>query len=529
MKRKVLSVLLAATMVVTMAGCGNGNGNGAAGTATSASTSASTDAASADAAGTATDEIAKPESVRVVVNGTVVTPENGQAAFEEQLEEQLGFDVQFDSQDHSGYADAVSRIFASGDWPDVILLSAEQYTAYAQMGALWDMTEAYENASFRDMLDLHVNDNIKIGGKLFGFAPATGNGCVTYVKKAWLDAVGITELPTTWDEYYDMLVKFTNEDPDGNGQNDTYGVASAGLIGSEAPYINYLPEFYQDAYPDFLQDESGVWYDGFDTDAMAGALTRLQQAYKDGVIDPESLTQGTKDARNKYYADGFGVFTYWAGTWMRNITNNLSAQNLPTDLEVLEPIAEMGSYVERQPAVWAITTACENPEAVFKYFLEPMVDGGYTQFLWTYGAKGTHWDDVAEEFTIGEGDSAKTYGPYAEGEFHMLPSPEKPDTLITKNHLDPVLSIVKLQGEYSVEAQDEMVEGCNKFFVANSHIAPTIPSSDLLNEYNGDLWDLKNEVIQQVVIQGNDVETWMQYYRDNAGQMSAEVVAELNQ
>lgn len=530
MKRKVLSVLLATAMVATMAGCGNNGSstessaasNSASATSSEASAAASTEAASSEAA--STDEVVKPESIRVVMNGTVFTKENGQAAFEEQLEEKLGLDVIFDQQDHSGYSDAVSRIFASGDWPDVILLSAEQYTAYATMGALWDMTEAYENASFQDSLVSTVNDNLKINGVLYGLAPTRGNGCVTYVKKAWMDAVGITEAPKTWDEYYDMLVKFTNEDPDGDGVNDTYGVASAGIVGTEAPYINYLPEFYQDAYPDFLQDESGVWYDGFDTEAMAGALTRLQQAYKDGVIDPESLTQGTKDARNKFYDDSFGVFTYWAGTWQRNLMNNLEAKELPTDLVVLEPIAEMGHYVERQAAVWAITTACENPEGVFKYFLEPMLDGGDVEFLWTYGAKGTHWDDKAEEFTAGE----KTYGPYAEGEFHMLPSPEKPDTVLTKNHLDPMLSIVALDAEHSVAAADEVVEECNQFFMDNSVLAPFIPSSDALNNYNGDLWDIKNKVITEVVVNGGDVNEWMQYYKDNASQMSAEVVAELN-
>lgn len=527
MKRKVLSVLLATAMVATMAGCGNSSApasgsSSAPESSAAASASQEAPAASSEAAG---GEVEKPASVKVTVNGTVVTPENGQAAFEEQLEAALGgdMDIIFDSQDHSGYADAVSRIFASGDWPDVILLSAEQYTAYATMGALWDMTAAYESASFQDRLVSNVNENLKIDGVLYGLAPTRGNGCVTYVKKAWMDAVGITEAPKTWDAYYDMLVKFTNEDPDGNGKNDTYGVASAGIVGTEAPYVNYLPEFYQDAYPDFLQDAGGVWYDGFDTDAMAGALARLQQAYKDGVIDPESLTQGTKDARNKYYADNFGVFTYWAGTWQRNIISNLEAQGLPTDLVVLEPIEEMGEYIERQAAVWAITTKCENPEGVFKYFLEPMLDGGDVEFLWTYGAKGTHWDDKAETFTAGD----KEYT-YAEGEFHMLPTPEKPDTLMTKNHLDPMLTIAPLDAEHTKAAADEVVEQCNQFFIDNSRLAPFLPSSELLNDYNGDLWDIKNEVIQQVVIQGGDVAQWMQYYRDNAGAMSAEIVADLN-
>ena len=40
----------------------------------------------------------------------------------------------------------------------------------------------------------------------------------------WAEAVGITEAPDTIEEVYDMLYKFTYNDPDGNGQNDTYGM-----------------------------------------------------------------------------------------------------------------------------------------------------------------------------------------------------------------------------------------------------------------------------------------------------------------
>ena len=48
----------------------------------------------------------------------------------------------------------------------------------------------------------------------------------------------------------------------------------------------------------------------------------MAAAYKEGVIDPTTLTNGTSDCRNKFYDDSFGVFTYCAGRWgkMRYIT-----------------------------------------------------------------------------------------------------------------------------------------------------------------------------------------------------------------
>ena len=40
------------------------------------------------------------------------------------------------------------------------------------------------------------------------------------VRQDWLDAVG-KEVPTIIDEFYDVLVAFTKNDPDGNGKDDT--------------------------------------------------------------------------------------------------------------------------------------------------------------------------------------------------------------------------------------------------------------------------------------------------------------------
>jgi multiple sugar transport system substrate-binding protein/putative aldouronate transport system substrate-binding protein len=300
MKKKVISVLLATAMVASMAACGSSNSGGA---ASSAAPAPSSDAAASSEAAPSAEAPAgeyQLDQIRLVVNGTLTANiENGQAEFEKQWEDAVGVDLVIEQLDHSGYVDGVGRIFASGDYPDVMIMSADMYAQYAPTGILWDMTEAYENASFQPRITApEINENLKINGKLYGFAPAYGNGCVTFVKEAWLDAVGLTaDSIKTWDDYYNMLTLFTTEDPDGNGANDTYGVVAAGFVGFEAPYINYLPEFWQDAYPAFTQDANGVWYDGFNTDATKAALLRLQKAYQEGVIDPESLTMGTKDAR----------------------------------------------------------------------------------------------------------------------------------------------------------------------------------------------------------------------------------------
>ena len=44
-------------------------------------------------------------------------------------------------------------------------------------------------------------------------------------RKSWLDAVGEDGLPETWEDAMRIAVKFNEQDPDGNGQADTFGFA----------------------------------------------------------------------------------------------------------------------------------------------------------------------------------------------------------------------------------------------------------------------------------------------------------------
>ena len=467
------------------------------------------------------DEVEKPEKITVMFDSTVFTQENGQAEFEARWEELTGIDLQIIQPDHSQYYDVLGQTIAGGDWPDVVLLGSTYYASYAAEGVLWDMTEAYDNSELKERItDQSVIDGLKIDGSLYGISPARGNGCITYVKKAWLDNCGL-EVPTTYDEYLAMLEAFTTGDPDGNGvDGDTYGVSSAGLIGTEAPYTNYLPEFYQDAYPSFYKNDEGVWVDGFTEDSMKDALERLKSAYEAGYIDKESLTNATSDCRTKFYEDKFGVFTYWAGTWATNLKTNLEANGLDSELVAIPPIEELGVYTERVAPAWCITEACSNPEGVYKYFIESMLDGGDMQFLWTYGVEGVHWSTAAEEVC-----GVK----YEEGQFHMLENREKEGTVYTKNHIDPMLAVAPLENDPKAEAVAEEAKVSAETFQEHSKMAQLVVSTDEMAEYNGDLTTLKNEVIAKVVTQGMSVEDGMAYFDQQGGNdWSQKIVDSLN-
>lgn len=556
MKKKVLSLLLSTAMVASLAACGSETAP-ADTTATETTPAAGTTAEAG--AETAAAEDFTLETLNIVVDGTLTaTVESGQKEFEEQWEaavsEKLGhpIDLVINQLDHSDYSGTVSRLLTTGEvgdgsYPDALIMSATMLRQYQTTGLLWDMADAYANAEFQSRVTLPlVNENMKDSeGHLYGFAPTYGNGCVTYIKKSWLDAVGMkAEDIKTFDDYYAMLKAFTENDPDGNGSAGTYGVIAAGYGKlDEAPYINYMPEFWQGAYPSFYQKD-GVWVDGFQEQATVDALARLAQGVADGVIDPDTEEAGTKQAREKFFSNdqttSEGVFTYWAGTWLRTLTTNMEKQEVDNDLGddrlvQLAPIQEIkdtwGGYLNREAPVWVITDDQDGnsarEQAIFDALLETMLDGDRVQTLWTYGAEDVHWSIHAEEFSTNADDpeKKKDYS-YEEGEFHLKQSPNDPNSVWKKNHLDSVLVIAPLTNGY-VDS-DELVQAGNKFFTENCVDAPAAASCDTLAENEAALVEEKTTLMKQAIAGEITPEEAIAQYQADFGDVAQQILDELN-
>lgn len=518
--KKILTtglILLTVLFPVALAGCGKGGNNSNsvstsdnsnAGKSDSNTDSGDKEAAATEAAGT--EEVTKPDKITIMVDGTLLDKASGQDAFAARFKEITGVELVIIQPDHNTYSDQVALAFTSDSVPDALILSNQLYTAYATQGALWDMSEAWNNSAAKasgQMKEANI-EALKIDGSLYGFAPASGNGCITYVRQDWLDNLGLP-VPTTYDQYIEMLRAFTEDDPDGNGKKDTYGVTAAGIIGPEIPYTNYLPEFWQNAYPDFYQKADGTWADGFRETANADALGRLKDAYSKGYIDMEVATNTTSACRDKFYAGNTGVFTYWAGKWNMTLEQNVQSTYPDAKLTALPPIAELGNYIERQPPVWAITSASKNPEGVFKYLIESMVDGGDGQMLWTYGVEGVHYEKDAS------------------GTYKQLPDPEVPDNTFLSAHIDPVLTTRQWEDPlYSI--RDERVKTSAELFQANSKIAPLIVPTETMSAYMATLLDARSIIVSKVVTGDMSVEDGIAQYEKEQGALSDSIVPELN-
>ena len=520
--KKLAAVGLTLTSVMSLAACTNKTPEGPANGSVAAK------------------EVTQPKSFTVMVDNTVVAETNGGKEFYAYLKTLLGdgtIDIKWIRPDHSGYYDAVGNAFnATDSMPDVVLLSADYYALYASSGYLWDMTDAWNASETKNSGRLiktadNVLNALQVAGldgqkRMYGFSPYRGNGCCTYVKKTWLEAAGhqvsdVQGKTLTFDEYYKIL-------KDMQQAKNSVVISSAGYIGSEAPYTNYLPEFYQKAQYSFYKAADGKYVDGFAQKEMEDALTRIQTAVKDGVIDKESVNNSTANARDKFYADNSGVFTYWAGTWADTLKTQLEAKGLDSELIAINPIKELGTYVERIAPAWCITTHAENPEGIFKYFIDTMLDGGDVQTAWEYGAKGTHWDTKAESVTVKGKEDKPTE--YKEGEFHMLPSPEKPTGLMKKNHIDPILALATFKNgtDPGAKAMTDVAKTNGEFFANNSTVAVAVPYTEKMADNISDINKQRNIIVSKVANGEMSAADGIKEYQNKVGNKVDEVLKSLN-
>ncbi len=521
--KKLTAVGLTLTSVMGLVACGNNGG------------------AASNGGSDAKKEVTKPTSFTVMVDNTVLSEENGASAFYKYLEQTTGLaegTIKWVRPPHSSYYDAVKSAFTSGSEADVVLLSSDYYALYAANGMLWDMTDAWNNSETKNSGRListatDVLNSLMVTGDdgkkaMYGFSPTRGNGCCTYLKKAWLTKAGIdvskVEGQTMdFNTYYGYLKQLSSA-------AGHYVISAPGFVSDEAPYTNYLPEFFQKAQYSFYQSTSGKYVDGFSEQLMKDALQRIQTAVADGVIDKASNGQSTADARNKFYSTDAstesGVFTYWAGTWAETLKKNLDNKKLDSELIAINPIKELGKYVERLSPAWCITEKAQNPEGIFKYFIDTMLDGGDVQVAWEAGAKGTHWDTKAESVTVqGKEDKPTTY---TEGQFHFLPSPEKPNTLINKNHIDAILALGKLKDGVAAPTVSEIAAKNGEWFASNCEQAKAIPMTDATSDYLNDVNKARKEVVAKVALGDWTVDQGMDYYNQQVKTYVDQILASLN-
>lgn len=278
------------------------------------------------------------------------------------------------------YKQKMTMAIASGKLPDLMYLDGNTYISLAKAGKLADVT---------DLFDLYCGDILRktlmgkdgmvfqqsyVDGRLYGFTKTKGMiwpGSQLLIRKDWLDNLGL-EVPKTFDDVIKVAYAFANDDPDGNGVNDTFGLGlnndmvNATNWGTIQGVISAFGGFTNTWVKD--EETGSIVYGGLSQGTKEG-LEVLAKLYADGVIDKEfgvkkPDTVGEDVAAGKvgmYYGTSGGGGSY-LGDCMLN--NDKAEWTVVNAMDQEGNIAVSGSAYNLSD--WfAVNAECEHPEALF--------------------------------------------------------------------------------------------------------------------------------------------------------------------
>ncbi|QNK59445.1 extracellular solute-binding protein [Paenibacillus sp. PAMC21692] len=220
--------------------------------------------------------------------------------------------------DTSQYDQKFNVAMVSGKLADIMPVNAIQFQQLVDADQLEDLSEALEKyGTEKSKLLLEKDggvglDSATFNGKLLGLPLAssyTDNAPLLWVRTDWLEKLGLPE-PKTMDDVLAIADAFVNQDPDNNGQKDTYGLGVEKLFYGAVPGLQGFFNSYH-AYPEiWVKDDEGKLVYGSIQPEMKEALAKLQQMYKDGLIDREF---GVKDAEKIFQAVNSGKMGMFYG------------------------------------------------------------------------------------------------------------------------------------------------------------------------------------------------------------------------
>ncbi len=335
---------------------------------------------------------------------TIIQDWEGQNIFIDEYKNLTGIDLEIVQPPHQQYMEKLMVSFTEVDSPQVCEILPEYISLMVSRDIAIPLDEYIADSQFMQSFNKKFLDTLRShDGRIYGFPARDGGGCVTYVRKDWLDNLGLS-IPENWDDFYNMLHAFTYGDPDGNGIKDTKGYTDVKSASEDwynrAVMLNARVEFY---YKD------GKWIDGFNEPEMIKALERLKKIYQEGLIDPNITTNTTFTARNRFINSDVGVITYWGNHWARNLlerTRTVSGSHV--EIVAIPPL-ESGYYIKRVAPLLIITKDTDDPQRVFTNFIDKQYDESEIQTLFTYGVEGYHWEyiDGIPQFLINENDPYK--------------------------------------------------------------------------------------------------------------------------
>lgn len=316
-------------------------------------------------------------------------------------EEETNIHIEWMEIPQSGWDEKVNILFSTDSLPDAIIGGIDVSKYYEQLAA-WDdyMKDYAPNVSaFFDTRDDYPESLIAPDGKIHCMPIGDESlentiDSQLWINADWLEKVGM-DMPTTPEEFKEVLIAFRDQDPNGNGIQDeipftffsawNWGNGIENLFGPWGVLENSNHVFVQDGKVTFSPAQQG-YYD---------TLFWLHELYQEGLIDKEVFTMSVDQYDSRGAAgDVIGAMINYNGTGC-GVDNgdgtSGSDRYLPVPVLKGTDGTQMIGLNNAYPGDnFVITSACKNPEALVRWY-DYINSSLENALLWGRGAEGVAW------------------------------------------------------------------------------------------------------------------------------------------
>lgn len=400
MAKRILAVLLAAVLTLSLAACSGNTGTSGTGSDSSAAGESGTE-------GTGETDLREPELVTL----DIVTMASGkedsgvtqvEEAMNEILEEQFNVNVNLTFLPFGSYADQTTLMLSSGEGVDLIAVYMISYASCATSGQIMpidDLLEEYGQGII-DELGWDMINCGRVDGELYGLTQgrdlAASEGFayrLDLAEELGLDMESVKTL-----EDLEEVLKTVKE----NTENVWPVAVSAGenirnwgwdALGDEMVNLGVLPDMAQDTTVVNL----------YETDQYKDLVTTMYNWMQEGLIQSDAVNTTETASTLLEAGTAFGYFTNLKPYYAEE--NNANLQNKIGVVDNMVPALSTTDRVTM--GLWSIAGSCEHPEAAMKV-LNALYSDPEVANLYMYGVEGTHYV-VVEEGTITNGQDRINY------------------------------------------------------------------------------------------------------------------------
>lgn len=336
MRKKVISILLSASMVMTLAvGCGSSEKPKDGGTSDNGS-----------------DE----EQIELTILSTLITETEApleQAMADAYMEQHPNVKITLVGQPVNDMPQKIVALNTSGDLPDAFFMPTEFMSQAYDMGIIVDHEELL-GEEYMSTLNEQAVEFGKINGQLMMVPWHIIPQGLIY-RSDWLEEAGFDTIETM-DDFREVAKAFTK---DGHWGFSMVGTQNGS---GETRFVQYARAF---GVNEVYQDDSGKWVTDLTENKYREALQSFTDlALKDEVVPPGATETGYPEASSYFAQEQTGLMI--SGS---NAIGAIISANPDLDGKIASvPIPADERHVTAvQTSGYAITTACEHPEVLADY------------------------------------------------------------------------------------------------------------------------------------------------------------------